>query len=160
MLVSISRATTDAPGMTAPCGSTTRPLTLAVLTVSCAAAGIAGAIRHHARHSPHKRDLIELLLHWQPGRAASQNAKRELARGAAEVARRGPTDGRAERTRDRRRDLRPRTGSRNGCAAAACRRRRARTARRAARRTSSGTANCRARARPPASDDVDTDPAD
>src|SRR5207253_1510085 len=36
MCVCVWSATTSAPGTTAPCGSTTRPLTLAELMVSCA----------------------------------------------------------------------------------------------------------------------------
>src|SRR5580765_1079416 len=39
MLVVVCFATTRAPGTTAPCGSSTRPLTLAELMVSCANAG-------------------------------------------------------------------------------------------------------------------------
>src|SRR5215475_14226235 len=47
MLVSVCRAMTSAPGTTALCGSTTRPLTVAELTVSCANAGILRQMQQH-----------------------------------------------------------------------------------------------------------------
>src|SRR5436190_21456048 len=55
---------TAAPGTTAPSGSVTRPLTLAVLTVSCArrrgaAAGTTPSSAHSASASPYERELIE-----------------------------------------------------------------------------------------------------
>src|SRR5689334_5027161 len=62
MFVSMSRADTDAPGTTAPCGSVTRPLTLAVLTVSCAWTGGGPMHRYAASSSPPPRNGIAVLL--------------------------------------------------------------------------------------------------
>ncbi len=69
--VSVCRATIRAPGTTAPCASTTRPLMLAVFTVTCAAAGGAhAAIRHASAIAPAKLLLLISLLraiHCQTG---------------------------------------------------------------------------------------------
>src|SRR5207253_8640575 len=64
MLVCVCSATTSAPGTTAPCGSTTRPLTLAELMVSCANAGSDRNTEHthantHRMHTPQRETKRE-----------------------------------------------------------------------------------------------------
>src|ERR1051325_9855064 len=74
MPVCVCRATTSAPGTTAPCGSRTRPLTLAEFRVSCANAGAAGskskANTQHTHANAHRMGIP------QP---KTENAKRRIA---------------------------------------------------------------------------------
>src|SRR5580765_1126559 len=73
MFVSLLSATTSAPGTTAPCGSITRPLTLAELTVSCANA----ATPIHKQHTHANTTRIETppVPRSRKGRATYRNRK-------------------------------------------------------------------------------------